>query len=173
MRTPGKIVFTIALIAAGLFVLLLAALVYRLSRGPIVFSTTSTSSFTVLAVRDESASSLRCMLRLSGQDAPYALTEMQVSRELAQALGASPPNGFVEEPLVAGPKVGDEAFVQKFNAETVRWVGQIELPTEQNVVLNIPVQRPQAGRGTIRFRYERRGALGGSMRFFVLTLESP
>jgi len=40
-----------------------------------------------------------------------------------------PPSGFTDEPYVAGPKVGDGAFVQKFNQETVRWVGQLALLT--------------------------------------------
>ena len=172
MGTAGKMTLTIALIAAGLFVLLLVALVICLLLGPIVFTAPVTENLTAVAVRDENARSLQCTLRFTGPDKAWTLTEIHLPRELAQALGASPPTGFAYEPFVAGPKVGDEAFVQKFNAETVRWVGRLDLPAEQDVVLSIPAQQPQAGSGTIQFRYERRGALGGSIRFCMLKLES-
>lgn len=172
MGTFGKMILKIVLIGAGLVVLLVAALVIRLSRGPIVFTAPVTSQLTAVAVRDESARSLRCTLRFTGEDKPYKVTEIHLPRELAQALGASPPNGFTAEPYVAGPKVGDEAWVQKFNSETVRWVGQLPLPAEQEVLLSIPAEQPRAGSGTIQFRYEHRGALGGSLRFCMLKLES-
>jgi hypothetical protein len=162
----------IALIFVSLVVLLVVVIVIRLSRGPIVFTAPVTSQLTAVALRDESAHSVRCTLRFTGQDKPYNVTEIELPRELAQALGASPPSGFTDEPYVAGPKVGDEAFVQKFNQETVRWVGQLALPAEQDVVLSIPAQQPRAGSGTIQFRYEHRGTLGGSIRFCLLKLES-
>ena len=167
-----KIVLIVGGIIIGIVVVLAVALVIRLSRGPIVFTAPVTSKLTATAVRDEGARSLRCTLRFTGKDKPYSVTEIHLPRELAQALGASPPTGFTDEPYVVGPKVGDEAFVQKFNRETVRWVGQLALPAEQDVVLTIPVQQAHAGSGTIQFRYEHRGALGGSIRFCMLTLES-
>lgn len=167
-----KIILIVGGIGIGIVVILIAALVIRLLRGPIVFTAPVISKLTAMAVRDEGTRSLRCTLRFTGQDKPYNLTEIHLPRELAQALGAFPPSGFTEEPYVAGPKVGDETFVQKFNRETVRWVGQLALPAEQDVVLTIPVQQARAGSGTIQFRYEHRGALGGSIRFCMLTLES-
>ncbi len=171
-RAMLKIVLIVVGIVVGIVVVFVAALVIRLSRGPIVFTAPVTSKLTAIAVRDEGARSLRCTLRFTGKDKPYSVTEIHMPRELAQVLGASPPSGFTDEPYVAGPKVGDEAFVQKFNRETVRWVGQLSLPAEEDVVVAIPVQRALAGSGTIQFRYEHRGVLGGSIRFCTLTLES-
>jgi hypothetical protein len=115
-----KIVLIVVGIVVGIIVVLAAALVIRLSRGPIVFTSKVTSTLTAIAVRDEGAGSLRCTLRFTGHDKPYSVTEIHMPRELAQALGASPPSGFNDEPYVAGPKVDDGAFVQKFNQETVR-----------------------------------------------------
>ena len=172
MSTPSKMILKIALIAVSLVVLLVVALVIRLSRGPIIFTSAVASKLTAVAQRDESAHSLRCTLRFTGQDKPYSVTEIHLPRELAQALGASPPSGFTDAPYVAGPKVGDEAWVQKFNRETVRWVGQLALPAEQDVIVAIPVQQARAGSGTIQFRYEHRGMLGGSIRSCMLKLES-
>jgi hypothetical protein len=165
-------ILTVALVAVGLGVLFVAALVIRLSRGPIVFTASVTSKLTAVALRDENARNLRCTLRYTGQDKPHTLTDIQLPRELAQALGASPPSGFTAEPFVVDPKGGDEAFVNEFNAKTVRWVGQLALPVDQDVVLNIPVQQPRAGSGTIQFRYEHRGRLGGSSGYCALNLES-
>lgn len=165
-------ILKILLIGVGLVILLVVALVIRLSRGPIVFTAPVISKLTAVALRDEGAHILRCTLRFTGQDKPHNVTEIQLPRELVQALGASPPSGFTDEPYVAGPKVGDEAWVQKFNRETVRWVGQLALPAEQDVVLSIPVQQPRAGTGTIQFRYEHRSTFGGSIRFCELKLES-
>ena len=172
MTTTTRFSLKIALIVVGIIIVLVAALVIRLSRGPIVFTASVTSKLTAIAVRDEAARSLRCTLRFTGQDKPYTVTEIHLPRELAQALGASPPSGFADEPYVAGPKVGDEAWVQKFNRETVRWVGQLALPAEKDIVVSIPVQQARAGSGTIQFRYEHRSAFGGSIRSCMLTLES-
>ena len=166
-----KIVLIFGGIIIGIVVVLAVALLIRLSRGPIVFTASVTSKLTATALRDEGAHSLRCTLRFTGKDKPYSVTEIHLPRELAQALGASPPTGFTDEPYVAGPKVGDEAWVQKFSRETVRWVGQLALPAEQDVVLAIPVEHARAGNGTIQFRYEHRGLLGGSIRSCMLTLD--
>ena len=171
-RSMLKIVLIIVGILVVIVIILAAALVIRLSRGPIVFTSPVTSNLTATVVRDEDAHSLRCTLRFTGQDKPYSVTEIHLPREMVQALGASPPSGFTDEPYVAGPKVGDESFVQKFNQETVRWVGQLVLPVEQDVVLTIPILHASASSGTIQFRYEHRGAFGGSIRFCVLKLES-
>lgn len=159
-----KIVLIVGGIIIGIVVVLAVALLIRLSRGPIVFATPETSKLTATAVSDEGTSSLRCTLRFTGKDKPYSVTEIHLPRELAQALGASPPTGFTDQPYVAGPKVGDAAWVQNFNRETVRWVGQLGLPSEQDVVLTIPVEHARAADGTIQFRYEHRGMLGGSIR---------
>jgi hypothetical protein len=167
-----KIILIVAGVVIGIVLLLVALLFIRLSRGPIVFAGPVTSKLTAVAVRDEGTRTLRCTLRFTGKDKPYSVTEIHLPRELAQVMGISPPNGFTDEPYVAGPKVGDEAWVQKFNRETVRWVGQLALPPEQDVVLTIPAQHARAGKGTIQFRYEHRGMLGGSIRSCMLTLES-
>ena len=167
-----KIILIVVGVVVGIVLLLAVALVVRLSRGPIVFTSKATSALTVSAVRDQSAGSLRCTLRFTGRDKPHSVTEIHMPRELAQALGASPPTGFADEPYVAGPKVGDEAFVQKFNQGTVRWVGKLALPPDQDVLMSIPARNARAGSGTIQFRYEHRGTLGGSIRFCILKLDS-
>jgi len=166
-----KTILIIAGVVIGIVLLLVTLLVIRLLMGPIVFAGQVTSTLTAAAVRDEGTRGLRCKLQFTGKAKRYSVTEIHLPRELAQALGASPPSGFTDEPYIAGPKVGDEAWVQKFNRETVRWVGHLALPPEQDIILTIPAQNPRAGSGTIQFRYEYRGLLGGSIRHCMLKLE--
>jgi hypothetical protein len=100
------------------------------------------TKITVMAFREAKNSKIRCILQLSGSDSLRSITEVQMSRDLAQAMEISPPEGFVEEPF--GSK-----FMQK---EYIRWIGKIPLIQNQNVVLDIPSRRPDAGSGRIRFQ---------------------
>src|SRR6266705_248959 len=95
----------IALVVLGIIIVLVAALVVWLSHGPIVFTAPLTSRLIAVAVRDEAAQNLRCKLRFTGQDKPYSVTEIHLSRELARALGASLPSGFTDEPCAAWRRV--------------------------------------------------------------------
>src|SRR5204863_183276 len=103
---------------------------------------------------------------------PHYVTEISMGREWARALGASPPSGFVEEPLIAETKEDDQAFIDKFNRETVRWVGRLAIPRDQDIFVSIPAQQPRAGSGAIQFQYRYRGKLGGSIQSAQLTLQN-
>jgi hypothetical protein len=162
----------IALIIAGLFVVAVVAFVIWFARHPIVFRAIITTKLTVTASRDEAGHAIRCTLRLTGSDKLHTVTEIKMPREWVQALGASPPSGFTEQPLLAESKTDDLAFIEKFNRETVRWVGQFAIQRDQDHLLSIPARQPRAGRGTIRFQYEHRSKLGGSIQFAQVAVEN-
>jgi hypothetical protein len=162
----------IALIIVGFFLVAIVAFVIWFARHPIVFTAPVKTKLSVTASRDEGGRAIQCTLRFTGSDKPHAVTEIKMPREWVQVLGASPPSGFAEQPLVAEKKTDDQAFIEKFNRETVRWIGQLAVPKDQDVVVLIPAQHPRIGSGTIRFQYEYRGKLGGSIQFSQVTLEN-
>jgi hypothetical protein len=166
-----RLMLKIALIVAGFFALAIVAFIFWFARHPIVFTAPVTTKLTASASRDEGAHVIRCTLRFTGSSRPHTVTEIKMLRESAEALGATPPSGFTEQRLVAESKNEDQEFIEKFNRENIRWVGQLPVPRDQDVVISIPVQKPGAGRGAIHFQYEHRGRFGGSIQFCRATLE--
>jgi hypothetical protein len=171
--SAARTILKIALIIVGLFLVAIAAFVVWFIRHPIVFTAPITTKLIATASRDDAGHAIRCTLRFTGSDKPHTVTEIKMPREWVQALGASPPSGFTEQPLVAEKKTDDQAFIEKFNREAVRWVGHLAVPRDEEIVVSIPAQQPRAGSGTIRFQYEYRGKLGGSIQFAQVTVENP
>jgi hypothetical protein len=168
----ARTMLKIGLLIVGLLVVAIVAIVIWFARHPIVFTGPVTTKLLVTASRDEAGHTIRCILRFTGSDKPHTVTEIEMPKEWAQALGVSTPSGFTEQPLAAEKKTDDQAFIEKFNRETTRWVGQLAIPRDQDVVMSIPAKQPKAGSGTIRFRYESRGKFGGSIGFAQVTLEN-
>ena len=92
---------------------------------------------------DENKHVFQCTLRLTGSDSPRAIKEIQMEREMAQALGVAPPEGFVEKPFAD--------YETYFKKNYVRWVGRLPLVRDHDVIVNIPAKQPAAGSGKIRF----------------------
>ncbi|HEY5041823.1 MAG TPA: hypothetical protein VIK53_07455 [Verrucomicrobiae bacterium] len=99
---------------------------------------------TAIASRNERKQAIQCTLRLTGSDSPRTITEIWMSREMEQALDASPPEDFVGKPF--------EDYQKHFNEKYIRWVGKLSLPRDQDVILVFPVKHLMAGSGTIRFQ---------------------
>ena len=102
---------------------------------------------TTVGVRDEASHALRCTFHFAGADHPRAVTEIKISIELAKACDLSPPKGFAVKPL--------EEYQKHFMQHYIRWVGTLNPPKDQDVILTIPAKQPGAGAGRITFYYQR------------------
>lgn len=117
------------------------------------------------------------VIEIDNNDRENSITEISMPRSLAEILGASPPDGFTAEllPVSDSEKNDQEAvrFVDKFNAETLRWVGQFALSPNIPSELRIPAKVTSNLSGRINFQYEAKVGFGGSISFFSLTLDTP
>jgi hypothetical protein len=102
---------------------------------------------TATAITDETNKLLRCVFRYSGSDNPREIIEIKMRRKLADLLGATSPNGFVQKPY--------EDSYQFLKTNYVRWVGKLPLAKDQDVILQFPATQPKAGTGSIVFYYQR------------------
>jgi len=111
---------------------------------------------------------------LSGIKRVATINEITLSRIFADSLHALPPQGFEEKPLQLSK---DEAanpdtvkFVDKFNKETVRWVGAFNLAPEKKYIINIPAASANEGPGKITFQYDEHVGMGGTIRSFDVSI---
>ena len=111
---------------------------------------------------------------LGGIKRPATIHEITLSRILADSLHASPPQGFEEKPLQLSkdePANPDTVkFVEKYNKETVRWVGEFNLAPEKKHVINIPAPSANDGSGKLTFQYDERVGVGGTIRSFDVSI---
>ncbi len=169
------IIKAILIIAVVLVTAFVGFLIW-LSRNPIVlFGEGPGKHVAASVVPDAAAHTLTVAMQLSGTQRPHTVTEISMPRTLAQALGVRPPNGFSEQflPLDDRSKNNPDMVksVEKFNQDTLRWVGALPLPPGDPVSLTISSQTPLASTGTISFQYEWKGkVLGASISFFDATL---
>ena len=114
---------------------------------------------------------------IDNNDRENSITEISMLRSLAENLGASPPDGFAAELLpLSDPEKNDQEavrFVDKFNADTLRWVGQFALTPNTPSELRIPANDTSSLSGRINFQYEAKVGFGGSISFFSVTLDTP
>ena len=125
------------------------------------------TKITTTISRDESAGSILCTMRLTGSSRARALKEIRMLRDMAQTLGASAPEGFIEKPWT-------ETYMKSTNEKFIRWVGNIPLPKDTDVSVKIPAKQPMAGEGTIRFQCEAdEKTIYGSKILFVKLNQQP
>ena len=117
------------------------------------------------------------VIEIDNNDKRNAVTVISMPRNIAETLGVSPPEGFAAElmPLTEKEKKDKETveFAEKYNAETLRWAGRLELAPNGVSVLRIPAKNTSELSGRIDFQYEAKVALGGSLSFFSLALAPP
>lgn len=106
------------------------------------------------------------------------VTVISIPRDLASRLEVSPPEGFVEEllPLTEKEKKDKKSvqYAEKYNSETLRWAGRLDLEPNEITELRIPAKgTAQVSAGRIDFQYEAKVGLGGSISFFSLRLDPP
>jgi hypothetical protein len=104
------------------------------------------------------------------------VTEISLLRSLASELGVSAPSGFTEEPLPLAEKEKNDKdaveFVEKFNREKLRWVGNFPLAPNAKTDMVIPAKTATKLSGCIDFRYEAKLGLGGFISSFSVDIAS-
>jgi hypothetical protein len=101
----------------------------------------------VSAVLDEQHEMICCTLRYAGSEHSREIFEIVMRKNFADAIAASPPTGFT-----AKPYEGRQEFQ---NTYSTRWIGEITLVQNQDVVVNIPAKHPKADKGYVSFYYQR------------------
>jgi hypothetical protein len=99
---------------------------------------------------------MRCTLKVARTFKPIRVTGLWIPSEYVQALGASPPKRFKEDPNRFVPKWPYDNATR----EIVAWEGRLDIARGETVELSIPIDNPLAISGTICIKYEYRG-LGG------------
>lgn len=101
---------------------------------------------------------------------------ISMPRELAEVIGARPPEEFVVEsmPLSESEQKNEEMieYVRNLNLNTVRWSGNFPLTPDDVTELRIPVKSSTNLAGRIDFEYEAKVGFGGSISIFSVSLES-
>ncbi len=158
---------TLFLLGCGVVLALLVVLLIWLSRTAFVFLAPEGAFPEVNArqLEDPSGTAVVVELELSGEKSGYRITDLSLSRHLAQSLGLSAPEDFTEEPLPLASSERDDPeivrFVEQFNAENIRWIGDLEILPATPIVLRIPASDPLAEAGPLDIGYERSTGLGG------------
>jgi len=102
------------------------------------------------------------------------ITQISMPKSVASQAGFSEPAGFKIEalPLTEHEKKDKEtvAFVERYNKENLRWVGDFKLPAESTTEFSIPAISVAEASGSIDFQYESKAGLGGSISFFRVNL---
>ncbi|MBK6685744.1 MAG: hypothetical protein IPG45_14835 [Deltaproteobacteria bacterium] len=139
------------------------------ARGPKVMVVPKTTELKAHATRDPEAGRLRCHFYYDGPEDHYALSEIDLPRSLANDLGLGVPAGWEPTPLAA-EKGDDPAFVENYNRERLRLLGNQPLPPRAEVILDLPATHAGAGAGILRFTYGFQRRLGGVTRFALIEL---
>lgn len=119
---------------------------------------------------------IRVSVSFPNADSEYQITEVLLSREIANNLGVSAPEGFSSEPYTlddtGDPKSEDSAnWVEEANSEDIRWVGRRPLTQDAVTTIDFPIQNEARGEIVLRFQYERKLGMGGQMSFFSVSVE--
>ncbi len=103
------------------------------------------------------------------QSGRHRISEISLSRALAEALGLQAPDGFIVEDLPLSNKEQSDAamraFVADYNRDNLRWVGRFELAAEGTTELKFPMSAAEPVAGTIQLTYESKLGTGSSMSF--------
>ena len=112
--------------------------------------------------------------RLSSEAEGYRLSEIVADRTLAEALGLSAPDGFVEEPMPLSDREKRDpdtvAWASEWNRENLRWTGAVPIRADESVLLRFAAASPTAASGLLRVSYEWKLGLGGGSAEATVTL---
>jgi hypothetical protein len=116
------------------------------------------------------------VIEIDNNDKQNFVTVISMPRELAESMGANPPEGFTVEPmpLNESEKKDEETveYAKNYDLQTVRWSGNVQLAPDDVTELRIPVNSTADLTGRINFQYEAKVGFGGSISFFSVSLES-
>lgn len=166
-----KIIGIILLVAVGYFIWRFAI------RGDALVLLGADTGKKVSASLKEVIPSQSLVIEIDNNDKQNFVTVISMPRELAESIGASPPEGFAVErmPLSEAEQRDEETveYAKNYDLQTVRWSGNFELTPNGLTELRIPVTSTTELAGRINFQYEAKVGFGGSISFFSVSLESP
>lgn len=165
--TLGVLVFLVLLGAA--------VVLFRLSRGPIALSMPTGPE---LRARQVAGDGKSIVVALSFEGSRSAtVTDLEIRRDAAARLGLSAPTNFVERPLELEPEDRKDpatvAWIDKRNAEELRWEGKLVVPPAGTVMLSIPATRPEATEAELSIGYEVKFDIGGKLAASKVTVGRP
>jgi hypothetical protein len=100
-----------------------------------------------VATRDEPKRIIRCAFHYAGSNHLREIVEIKMQRKLADSLGVSSPDGFVEKPY--------EGRQEHLNTNYIRWSGKLILLKDQDITLQFPIKQLGTNTGRIVFYYQR------------------
>ena len=111
-----------------------------------------------------------------GADSGYRITQILLSREVADGLRVSAPDGFSLAPYTladTGDMEREDArmWVSEANGRDVRWLGSRPLTPDAVTTIEFPIERDVRRAFDLRFQYERRLGLGGQISFFGVQVQ--
>ena len=161
---PMKPILIGCAVVLALGVIAAVIVVVRLSRGPIVFTTTKRPDVTVV-VKSIEPGGFVLEATLSADSEGFVIRDIAVPRACAESLGLGTPSNFHTEgfPLEDQEKSDPEAieFARKYDSENTRWAGPVPILFGQPLTIDLPTSKPHAGLCTLSVGYERRGRFGG------------
>lgn len=163
----------------GIILLVMAAyFVWRFAvRGDALVLLSADTGKKVSARLKETIPNDSLVIEIDNNDKANFVTVISMPRDLAETMGASPPEGFkVERMPLSDSEQSDEETVEyakNYDLQTVRWSGNLQLVPDEITELRIPMARTTGVAGRIDFQYESKVGFGGSISFFSLSLESP
>lgn len=114
------------------------------------------------------------LIEITNNGKERRITQISMPRSVALQLGLAAPAGFSAEelPLTEAERKDKEmvAFVKQYNMATLRWVGDLVLPSQSKIEFAIPALAASPLAGSIDFQYEAKAGLGGSISQFRVNL---
>jgi len=117
------------------------------------------------------------VLQIDNNDKTNFVTVISMPRQLAETLGANPPEGFLAEPMPLSESERKDKetvdYAKEYDAQTLRWAGRLLLTPNEPTEFKIPAKNTSDVSGRIDFQYEAKVGFGGAISFFSLSLDSP
>ncbi len=137
----------------------------------VIFRASSSIGESPTAHAETLADKIRVTVSFPNADSEYQITQVLLSRVIADELGVSPPHGFSLAPFAlddTGDPTSKESadWVEEANNRDIRWVGMLPLRSDAVTTLDFPLEKKPRTKIVFRFQYERKLALGGQIAFF-------
>lgn len=110
------------------------------------------------------ADAIVCDLRLRDAKEDRFITELSLSRPVAERLKIAAPAGFRAEPLADAKS--DPAWVENWNRENVRFTGRVRISPDMPLILTFPAAAASLESTEINGRFETGKTFGNVLGFF-------
>jgi hypothetical protein len=163
-------------IIAVVFLVLVGYFAWRfVFQGDALVLLTPDSGQRVVAVVNRVIPDKELVIEIDNNSKENRITGISMPRQLVSRIGLSVPPGFEEQAL---PLTGEDRkdrelveYVEKYNMDNIRWVGNRELTPNAVTEFTFPVTSANRLAGHIDFQYEAKVGFGGSISSFRVNLE--